>query len=402
MSITVLKFGGTSVSNVTNINKVADIIAEYKLKQNKIIVIVSAMSGSTNQLVSLCKDVCNNLATSEMLAEYDSVLATGENISASLLALALMTKNYQARSLQGWQIKFNTDSNFSKSLITSVGTSILEDLLDNNIIPVITGFQGVDSKGRITTLGRGGSDTSAVAIAAAIKADSCDIYTDVDGVYSADPRLVKNAKLLKIISFEEMVEIAGIGAKVLHPRSVEIAMRYNIPIRVISTFNKIAGTTIMSKYEMNETNKITAISFISDLNLITLKGCNSSYSELIGSIIEKNICIFQITSSADNHFSFLSQDLYNHALEAYFSEFSKNLFSDYSILKTMSCIGIVGAAISHDGFILSKVLKVLASNDIKIFAINNSEIRLNVIVNSEDVRRAIKLLHSELIEQNTI
>ncbi|MBP7190619.1 MAG: aspartate kinase, partial [Rickettsiaceae bacterium] len=212
MSIIVQKFGGTSVADIKKINNIATIVAKAQEAGNSVIVVVSAMAGVTNQLASYCADI-SSLDTKENLAEYDVALASGEIVTAALLALALQQKNIMSRSLLSWQIPIKTDDRFSKAIISNINNDVLRNCMENKIVPVIAGFQGITEDGKVTTLGRGGSDTTAVAIAASINADQCDIYTDVDGVYNADPRLIHNAKKIDILSYEEMLEFASVGAK---------------------------------------------------------------------------------------------------------------------------------------------------------------------------------------------
>jgi aspartokinase len=266
--LVVQKFGGTSVGDVMRIKNVVSIIADEMQCGNAIIVVVSAMAGVTNYLISLCNDAVNDSASdsSDIVScrssEYDAVVSGGEGVSAGLLSMALNARGIKSCSMQGWQVPILTYGKYGESLVKSIDMENILHCIDNGIVPVIAGFQGVrhdTSYPKITTLGRGGSDITAVAISAAIVADRCDIYTDVDGVYTADPRIVHNAELIDRLCYSDMLEIAGAGAKVLHPRAVEIAANYKIPVRIISTFTKKCGTTIMDMDNAIESRKVTGV-----------------------------------------------------------------------------------------------------------------------------------------------
>ncbi|NDB84586.1 MAG: aspartate kinase, partial [Alphaproteobacteria bacterium] len=278
MSLLVLKFGGTSLGDIDRIKKVALMIHEIKLKGNDVAVVVSAMAGDTNKILSLCSDIINNRSLSKS-AEIDNALSTGETLSASLLCLAVMEMDLKAISLQAWQAGIRSNDTYQDAMITGLNSNIISDYIKRGYIPVLTGFQALNTKGRITTIGRGGSDTSAAIIAASIGADSCDIYTDVEGIYTLDPRLSDRAKIIKQISFEEVLELAGSGAKVLHPRCVEICMRYKIPLRVFSSFTNKSGTIIMN--EVNEINKITGISFLKNLLFIKIPNIGGEIGDFL-------------------------------------------------------------------------------------------------------------------------
>ena len=242
MSLIVQKFGGTSVANGDRINAVAERVAKYKKQGHQIIVVVSAMSGETNKLIGLAEEMME----SPDLRELDAIVATGEQVTAGLTALALINLGIPARSYSGHQIKIHTDQAYSKARIQKIDEKAIRQDLDKGLVVVVAGFQGVDQNGNITTLGRGGSDTTAVAIAAALKADECEIYTDVDGIYTTDPRVVKEARRLKSITFEEMLEMASLGSKVLQTRSVEFAGKYKVKLRVLSSFEANGEGTIIT------------------------------------------------------------------------------------------------------------------------------------------------------------
>ena len=264
----VLKFGGTSVADVPQIKKIALKVKKEVDKNYRVIVVVSAMAGVTNNLVDLVK------TTSEIpyYSEYDVVLSTGEQVTSALLATALNDLNIKARSWLGWQVPIISDNSYGKAVIEEIKTDNILEFLKKNQVAIISGFQGVSKENRITTLGRGGSDTSAVAIAAAFSAERCDIYTDVDGVYTTDPRIVKSAKKLDLITYEEMLELASQGAKVLQTRSVALAMKYNVKLRVLSSFEDLPGTSIIKEEQNMEKTEISGIAHSLNEAKITLSG----------------------------------------------------------------------------------------------------------------------------------
>jgi aspartate kinase len=275
MSLIVVKFGGTSVANVQKIEGAAAKVAQEVARGNKVAVVVSAMSGVTNQLVSYCNEV------SELhdAREYDVVVASGEQVTSGLMAMALQKQGVKARSWMSWQLPITTDDVHSKARINSIQTDELLNRLNAGEVAVIPGFQGLTESNRVTTLGRGGSDTSAVAIAAALKADRCDIYTDVDGVYTTDPRIAPKAKKISRISYEEMLELASVGAKVLHSRSVEIAMKQNVALQVLSTFEEaigsdLPGTLVTREEDIMEQQLVTGVAYTRDEAKVTLIGCS--------------------------------------------------------------------------------------------------------------------------------
>lgn len=394
MSLIVVKFGGTSVADPERIISAASIVASLTKEWDKIIVVVSAMAGATNKLVSLCRDL-SNLDSPVKRAEYDVALSTGETLSASLFALALSELGVNARSLQAWQANMISNEIYNSALITDLDIKLLGGLLDNGIVPVVTGFQAVTASNRIATIGRGGSDTSAAAIASAMRADFCDIYTDVDGMYTSDPRLVHDASLISEISYEETLELAGMGAKILHPRSVEICMRYNIPMRIFSSFTKKTGTIIMSN--IDEINKITAISHLKKLAVIKIKSKEISLSDLIKDFAANEINIHQIIRS-DEEMTILSvQYEYLDRAKLLLSEKFKNNKEVAKCEEDISIIGIVGAAIRHDSAVLIEILNILEANAVKPIYILNSEIKVTLYLKEDNIERVVKLLHNKLI-----
>lgn len=400
MACIVQKFGGTSVADVERIRNVALKVKKEYDAGNQVAVILSAMAGVTNSLVKFCDDI----APTRDQAEYDVVVATGEQVTIGLLALALQALGIPARSWTGWQIPVVTDDSFSKARIQNIDADKLRTEMEKGIVPVIAGFQGVTADGRITTLGRGGSDTSAVAIAAALKADRCDIYTDVDGVYTTDPRIVKEARKLEKVTYEEMLEMASLGAKVLQTRSVELAMKYRVNLRVVSSFEvNPVGTVICDEEEIVEKEVISGITYTKDEAKITLAGVRDRpgiSAVIFEAMAEANICVDMIaqTDSADSHstditFTLPATDLIKAKtiLEKQKENigFTSILYDD-NIVK-LSLIGV--GMRTHVG-VAKTMFKTLSEKNINIQAISTSEIKISVIIDSEYTELAIRSLHA--------
>ncbi len=385
MALIVQKFGGTSVGDVEKIQKVADNIARAKKCGDKIVVVVSAMAGVTNQLVSLCSSI-SDLASGSKLSEYDVALSSGEVVTTALLALALKERGCEAASILGWQLPIKTTSAASKALIKEVDISILNRYLANDVIPVIAGFQGLNDHGRMTTLGRGGSDTTAAAVAASIKADSCDIYTDVDGVYTSDPRLIPNARKIDILSYEEMLEFADMGAKVLHSRCVQIAMRHKVPIRVISSFSEGFGTTITDRSHIVESSKITGIAHNKNIALLCFK--NQSIP-------------FQAFADHDIHIEMLSA---KDKIECIIP--LGDLSKAQSILQSshlgcevrtdIAIVSVIGLGIKNDPTIFSRAMIALGAAGIEVMMMTSSEVKMSFMLHEPTTEQAVKILHGLL------
>ena len=399
MKIVVLKFGGTSVADVPQIKKIAlKIKAEVEFG-NKVIVVVSAMSGVTNNLIDLFKTTSDH----PLYSEYDTVLSTGEQVTSALLATALNKLGIKARSWLGWQIPIITDNTYGKSVIEKIKTdNILKDLVVNEVA-VVSGFQGISSENRITTLGRGGSDTTAVAMAAAFSADRCDIYTDVDGVYTTDPRIVKRARKLNIITYEEMLELASQGAKVLQARSVALAMKYSVKLRVLSSFEDLPGTSIIKEEKIMEKSEISGIAHSLNEAKITLSGVPDQpgqAAEIFGSLAEFSINVDMIVqSSSINHeatditFTIPETDLLtaektikNIKKKIGFNKFT----SDTNVVK----ISVVGNAMRNQSGMAKIMFETLARNQINIHVISTSEIKISVLISSDYYELAMRSLHS--------
>jgi len=399
----VQKFGGTSVGSIDRIKNVALKVKKEIDLGNKVVVVVSAMSGVTNQLVEYCNQV-SDLQSDSSLAEYDSIVATGEQVTCGLLALQLQNNGFKARSFLGWQIPVITDNVFSKARIDEIDSSKLLEALQHYDIIVIAGFQGVfAAENRITTLGRGGSDTSAVAIAAAIKADRCDIYTDVDGVYTTDPRITDKAQKLDQVSFEEMLEMAYSGSKVLQTRSVAMAMAHNVKVQVLSTFSDKPGTILVNNEEIMEKRLITGISYSKNDVRITLTAMPDHpglSSAIFGALAQKEVNVDMIvqnisadSQSVDITFTIPKDELERGKIAI---ESVQNIakYQEMKIDDNISKISVIGVGmVSHSG-VAYTMFKTLAEKGINILLISTSEIKISVLIAKEYGELAVRVLHS--------
>ncbi len=406
MSILVLKFGGTSVADISRIKIVAaKVQAEHNLG-NKVLVVVSAMAGITNKLVEYCSEV-SSLTSSDHLMEYDAAVSSGEVVTSSLLALSLQTLGLKSRSFQAWQLPIRTNNAYSKALVEHIDTKQILDCFEQQIIPIVAGFQGIDNIDRLTTLGRGGSDTSAVALAASLQAERCDIYTDVEGVFTTDPRMVPSAHRLDYISYEEMLEFASLGAKVLHHRSVQIAMRYKIPIRVLSTFKDGCGTIITLKEKIMETAKITGVAYNHNIALVTLKGFKNYpqdftpiYEYLINRSVNIDCLIHHYDQDSNTHsvrFTVLLSDISKIEKLRQELDLSKLYDSNLDINSEVVMISLIGHGIKTDPIISLKMLNIISNPDLKVHLTFNSETKISVIVDNIRTEVIVQNLHHEFI-----
>ena len=400
MKIVVLKFGGTSVADVPQIKKIAlKIKLEVELGY-KVITVVSAMSGVTNNLINLVK----NTSDIPPYSEYDTVLSTGEQVTSALLAIALNKLKIKARSWLGWQIPIVTDNTYGKSAIEEIKTENILNDLEINQVAIVSGFQGVSNDNRITTLGRGGSDTTAVAMAASFLADRCDIYTDVDGVYTTDPRIVKSAKKLEIITYEEMLELASQGAKVLQTRSVALAMKYGVKLRVLSSFKNLPGTSIIKEENNMEKSEISGIAHSLNEAKITLSGVPDQpgqAADIFGTLAQHSINVDMIVQSSsinqevtDITFTIPETDLLiaEKAIKQLQKKISFNKFnSDTNVVK----ISVVGNAMRTQSGMAKTMFETLARNQINIHVISTSEIKISVLISADYYELAMRSLHSE-------
>jgi aspartate kinase len=398
MSLLVQKFGGTSVGSVERIEAVADKLAQFHKQGHQLVVVVSAMSGETNRLLGLAKSITEQ----PDLRELDVLVSTGEQVTIGLLAIALKKRGIDARSYTGSQVRILTDSAFTKARIEHIDDqNIRADLAAGRIV-VAAGFQGVDEHGNITTLGRGGSDTTGVALAAALKADECQIYTDVDGVYTTDPRVVPEARRLNRITFEEMLEMASLGSKVLQIRSVEFAGKYNVPLRVLHSFQEGPGTLITLEDESSmEQPVISGIAFTRDEAKLTIRGVADKpgvASSILGPISEANIEVDVIVQNiaADNTtdftFTVAKGEMAKAAaiLEKLTAELSaKEVIQDDKIAK----VSIVGVGMRSHAGVAAKMFRTLATHNINILMITTSEIKISVVIEEKFMELAVRALH---------
>ena len=400
MALIIQKFGGTSVANPERINDVAERIARYHKSGNQIIAVVSAMSGETNKLINLADEMMQNPDPREL----DMVMSTGEQITAGLTALSLIDKGMQAKSYTGYQLGITTDSSFGKARIMDIDTQILKKDLKQGFVVVVAGFQGLDKVGNITTLGRGGSDTTAVAIAAAIKADECQIYTDVDGIYTTDPRVVPEARKLNSITFEEMLEMASLGSKVLQTRSVECAGKFKVPIRVLSSFDiKGDGTVITFDEDKKMENPIiSGIAFNRDEAEVSIRGVPDKPGvayQILGPIADANIdvdmIIQNVGESGATDFTFTVHKRELKETINILNEKVKNKINAREIIgdSKVAKLSLVGVGMRTHAGIASKMFKVLSDEKININTISTSEIKISVILEEANLDNAVKALH---------
>ena len=396
--IIVQKFGGTSVGSVERIDAVAEIIKEAS-KSKKIIVVVSAMGGETNRLVKLAK----HFDKDPDKREFDALVSTGETVSSALLAMALQSKGIKARSYSASQISMRTTDSYSKAKILDVDADKILNTIKDNTIPIITGFQGVTAGGDVTTLGRGGSDTTAVAIAAQVGAERCDIYTDVDGIFTTDPKVVPNAKKLDSITMEEMLELASQGAKVMQTRAVEFANKYNVPVRVLSSFNDGSGTLISQKDESMENSVVSGIAFQKDQVKFTLHGVGDTPGtafKILGPIsdaeVEVDVIVQNVSVDGKTDFTFTvaseDQDAVNKIIET-----SKNdvQYKDLIVNSDIAKVSLVGAGMRSQTGVASRAFKALSENDVNIQNICTSEIKITMVIDEVLVDKAVQVLHEE-------
>jgi aspartate kinase len=397
MALVVQKYGGTSMGSIERIKNVAKRVVKTYDAGNDMIVVVSAMSGETNKLVALCNEMCEF----PDLREYDVMVATGETVSISLLTMCLKSMGYKAKSYQGWQIPIITDNAYSKARIEEIPDEAIRADLKEGTIIVVAGFQGIDRQGNVTTLGRGGSDTSAVAVAAALKADVCEIYTDVDGVYTTDPNVCTDARKVDKISYEEMLELASLGAKVLQIRSVEFAKKYNVDIHVRSSFNDNMGTMVTKEdtemeavlvsgiaYDKNETK--IAVMHVPDKPgiaaklLSPLSDANISVDMIVQNVSEAGFTDFTFTvTKADFKKALAITTEVSQQIEARAVQTDENI----------SKISIVGVGMRSHAGVATTMFQALAKEGINIQMISTSEIKVSVIIDAKYTELAVRVLH---------
>ena len=401
MKIILLKFGGTSVGSIQRVKKIAQIILKYKKKRNYVVVISSAMSGATNKLIKMSKLISNNFEK----AEYDALISTGEQISCALISGRLNHLGYKSRSWTSWQIPIITDGPHSSAKIKKIITKEIKSYLKTGGIPVITGFQGINHSLRVTTIGRSGSDASAIMIAKFLKAEECIIYTDVDGVYTTDPRLYKNAKKINKINYDEMLEMASLGSKVMQPTSVQDAKLNQIEIKVKSSFVNKSGTLITKNSQnINLSNQIiTGISSTANDAKITIAGVKDKpgvaaliFEPLSKNMINVDMVVQNISldgKRTDLTFTIKSEDV-NRTLKI-IKENKKISFKKLSFNKNLSKVSIIGVGMITSPGITYRMFKALASKKINIMVISTSEIKISVLISSKYRKKAVAVLHKE-------
>ena len=399
MALIVQKFGGTSVGDLDRIRNVASRVKAEVDAGNSVAVVVSAMAGTTNQLVAWARDV----GPMHDAREYDTIVATGEQVTVGLLAIALQNLGVDARSWLGWQIPVHTDEVHGAARIERIDTGLMRERLAGGQVAVVAGFQGLAPDGRVSTLGRGGSDTSAVALAAALDADRCDIYTDVDGVYTTDPRIAPKAQKLDQITFEEMLEMASLGAKVLQTRSVAMAMRHNVNLQVRSSFTDALGTLVVNEDAIVEQEKISGIAYSPDEAKVTIQGLPDKpgiAAAVFGELAENHINVDMIVQSAasegqltDITFSLGRGDL-SKALGIIDASRDRLGFQGIDSKDDVTKISVVGTAMRSQPGVARTMFETLADRGINIEVISTSEIKISVLVSAEYTELAVRSLHT--------
>lgn len=399
MALIVQKFGGTSVGDLDRIRNVATRVKSEVDAGHQVAVVVSAMAGTTNQLVAWARDI----GPLHDAREYDTIVSTGEQVTVGLLAIALQNMGVDARSWLGWQMPVHTDEIHGAARILDIDTSVIGQRLAAGQVAVVAGFQGLAPDGRITTLGRGGSDTSAVALAAALGANRCDIYTDVDGVYTTDPRIAPHARKLDRITFEEMLEMASLGAKVLQTRSVAMAMRHNVNLQVRSSFTDAPGTFVVDEDSIVEQEKISGIAYSPDEAKITIQGLPDKpgiAAEIFGRLADNHVNVDMIVQSAstdtkktDITFSIGRADL-QKAVDTIEKSKDQLGFSGVSAAENVTKISVVGMAMRSQPGVAKTMFETLADKGINLQVISTSEIKISVLISSEYTELAVRSLHT--------
>ena len=396
MNTIVMKFGGTSVAGTEKIRNIADIVIK-EVKNNKIIVVLSAMAGETNKLQSFLDDFA-----SQYSLESDLVLTSGEQVTIGLLSAQLKSKGIKSIPLLGWQIPIITDDNHEKAKILHIDNKRIEKFFEKNDVIVLAGFQGISLDGEITSLGRGGSDTTAVAIASSVGAERCDIYTDVDGVYTTDPNIDQNAKKIPKMSYEEMLEMASTGSKVLHTRSVELAMKNNLILQVLSSVTKETGTFIVDEKELIEKEIVSGVSYSKNEAKVTISGILDKpgiSAKIFSLMTENNINVDMIVQnisqdgiSANITFTISQKDF--DLTKSVIEQNNNSLkYKSLSLDKNVAKISVIGMGMMSQAGVAEKMFKTLAKNEINILAISTSEIKISVLIEEKHTNIAVKSLH---------
>jgi aspartate kinase len=403
MSLVVQKYGGTSVANVERVRNVAKRVVAALEAGDHVAVVVSAMAGETNQLVAYARELGGEEPDPR---EYDVLVSTGEQKTIAMLALAIQSLGRKARSFTGGQVGMRTDTTHTKARIESIDARRLREAIEAGVVPVIAGFQGIDDEGNITTLGRGGSDTSAVAVAAALGADVCEIYTDVEGVFTSDPNLVPAARKLERISYDEMIEMASLGAKVLQIRSVRFAMRYRVPLHVRSSFEPVPGTWVVPEEEVMEELVVSGVTYNRDEAKIRVRGVKDVpgvAARLFAPLAEENIVVDMIIQNlsrdgtTDMTFTVGRSD-YARAMRAAREVGARIGSGEVDGDATIAKVSIVGLGMKDHAGVASRMFEVLAEQGVNIQLISTSEIKISVVIDETHVERAVRALHAAFVE----
>lgn len=398
MSIKVMKFGGTSIGDIKRIEHVTKIISKrIKAGDKKILMVVSAMSGVTNKLVKEYVDIENNIHN----PEYDSIISTGEQYSSALISTFLNKNMITSRSLLGWQIPIHTDKSYGKARILNISSTYIKNLFKKYKVLVVSGFQGISEDNRITTLGRGGSDTTAVALSVALGLKNCEIFTDVDGIFTSDPRIVLSAKKIDFITYEEILELASLGSKVLHPRSVELAMKYGIKIHVRSSFNKTKGTIVLKEEKKLEKEVVTGLTSSENEAKITLKGIPDKpgvAATIFGLLAKYKINVDMIVQNItdDGRYASLTFTVPKEDQKKAVNELkiSKIKFDKIHADNNICKVSIVGVGMKSNVGVAEKMFETLAKKNINIQVISTSEIKISVLIDLKKKNSALRALHS--------
>lgn len=397
MGLIVQKFGGTSVGSIERILHVAETVKAEAEKGNQVVVVVSAMGKTTDQLVSMAKKVSPQPNKREM----DMLLTTGEQLTIALLSMALIEKGFDAVSFTGWQAGIVTEPVHSNARIAKIKTEAIKEQLQAGKIVIVAGFQGITEDGEITTLGRGGSDTTAVALAAALKADKCDIYTDVTGVFTTDPRYVKNARKLLSVSYDEMLELANLGAGVLHPRAVEFAKNYQVRLEVRSSMEKVRGTIIEGEARMEQNLIVRGVAFEDEITKVTVLGLSNSltslstiFTTLAQNHINVDIIIQNTTESGTANLSFsIRTDDWMETVNVLENNKAELGYEQLDAENKLAKVSIVGSGMISNPGVAAKMFAVLAENNIPVKMVSTSEIKVSAVVEEKNMLKAAELLH---------
>jgi aspartate kinase len=403
LALVVQKYGGTSVGDPDRIRNVARRVLETVKAGHRVAVVVSAMSGQTDRLVALARDLGGEDPDPR---EYDVIVSTGEQVTIALLAMAIQRLGQPARSFTGAQMGMRTDAAHTRARIESIDTETLRETLDRGVVAVLAGFQGIDEQGNITTLGRGGSDTSAVAVAAALGADACEIYTDVDGVYTTDPRIVPSARKLERISYDEMIEMASLGAKVLQIRSVRFAMRYGVPLHVRSSFNGSPGTWVVSEEQVMEQLVVSGVTYNRNEAKIRVRGVKDTpgvaakvFSPLAEEGVVVDMIIQNLSRDGATDLTFtVPRDAYKRSLEI--TERTCQQLNAQAVDgdPTIAKVSIVGLGMKDHAGVATRMFQVLAQEGINIQLISTSEIKVSVVIEEKYTELAVRALHAAFVE----